>query len=116
MRLWVSVALLSFLNAAAQSQMCNEPFQAVMTFVTNVTLPISTDFLDPDLVFCRKVLCFTEEEIDRETKAAMQFFSDTYGLDFTNIEPNEQGQITLGNATFESFTFPFNLTYVTAAW
>ena len=119
MRLWVSVAFLSFLNlhnAAAQSQMCSEPFQAVMTVLSNVTLPISTDFLDPDLVFYRKVLHFTEEEIDRDREAAMQFFRDTYGLDFTNIEPNEQGQRTLGNATMEPFTFPFNFTYVFNSW
>ena len=116
MRLWVTVALVSFLSAAAQSQMCNEPFQAVMTVLSNVTLPISTNFLDSDLVFYREVLCFTEEEIDRDRKAAMQFFSDTYGLDFTNIEPNEQGQRTLGNATFQTFTFPFNFTYVFNSW
>ena len=86
MRLSVSVVYFTFLNlhnAAAQSQMCNEPFQAVITLVTNVTYPASATFLDSDLVFYRKVLRFTEE-IDRETKAAMQFFSDTYGLDFTN--------------------------------
>ena len=116
MRLWVTVALVSFLSAAAQSQMCNEPFQAVMTVLSNVTLPISTNFLDPDLVFYRKVMRFTEEEIDRDREAAMQFFSDTYGLDFTNIEPNEQGQRTLGNATFQTFTFPFNFTYVFNNW
>ena len=119
MRLWVSVVFLSILNlhnAAAQSQMCNEPFQAVMTLVINVTFPASASFLDSDLVFYRRVLRFTEEEIDQDRDAAMQFFSDTYGLDFTNIEPNEQGQRTLGNATFEPFTLPYNFTYVFNGW
>ena len=119
MRLWVSVVLLGILNlhnAAGQSQMCNEPFQAVMTVVTNVTYPASASALDSDLVFYKKVLRFTEEEIDRDREAAMQFFSDTYGLDFTNIEPNKQGQRTLGNATFEPFTLPYNLTFVFNSW
>ena len=46
----------------------------------------------------------------------MQFFRDTFGLDFTNIEPNEQGQRTLGNATFEPHMLPFNFTYVHNSW
>ena len=116
---WTSAVFFSFLNlhnAVAQSQMCSEPFQAVMTLVTNVTFPASASFLDSDLVFYRRVLRFTEEEIDRDREAAMQFFRDTYGLDFTNIEPNEQGQRTLGNATFEPVMLPFNFTYVHNSW
>ena len=46
----------------------------------------------------------------------MQFFSDTYGLDFTNIEPNEQGQRTLGNVTMEPFMLPYNFTFVFNSW
>ena len=116
---WTSAVYFSFLNlhnAAAQSQMCNEPFQAVMTLVTNTTFPASAPFLDSDLVFYRKVLRFTEEEIDRDREAAMQFIRDTFGLDFTNIEPNTQGQRTLGNATFEPHMLPFNFTYVHNNW
>ena len=48
MRLSVSVVYFTFLNlhnAAAQSQMCNELFQAVITLVTNVTYPASATFL-----------------------------------------------------------------------
>ena len=85
-RLRVSVVFLSFLNlhiVADQSQMCGEPFKAAITVVANVTLPISASPLDPDLVFYREVLHFTEEEINRDREAAMQFFKDMYGLDFT---------------------------------
>ena len=116
---WILAAFSSILmlnNAAAQSQMCDEPFQAALSLVNNVTSPRSTSFLDSELVYYRKVLRFTEEEIDREREAAMLFFKDTYGLDFTNIEPNEQGQRILENATFEPFMFSFNNTYVFNSW
>ena len=116
---WTSTVFFSFLNlhnAAAQSQMCEEPFQAVVTLAVNVTFPTPVNFVDPDLVFYRKVLRFTEEEIDRDREAAMQFFHDNFGLDFTNIEPNELGQRILGNATFEPFMYPFNWTYVHNSW
>ena len=118
-RLWISVVFLSFLNlhnAASQSQMCEEPFQAAITIITNVTFSNTPSVLDSDLVFYRKVLRFTEEEIDRDREAALLFFRDTYGLDFTNIEPNEQGRRTLGNATFEPGRGAINFTYVFNSW
>ena len=118
-RLCVSVVLFSFLNlhnAAAQSQMCEEPFKAAITLITNVTFPISANSLDPDFAFYRKVLRFTAEEIDHDREVAIRFYNDMYGLDFTNIEPNDQGQRTLGNATFEPYRLVFNLTYIFNSW
>ena len=119
MWLWVSIVFFSFLNlhsAAAQSQMCDEPFQAVITTVTNVTFPITATTFDPGLVHFRETLRFTEEEIDREREAAMQFYNNMYGLDFTNIEPNDQEQRILGNATFQPNRSPHNFTYVFNSW
>ena len=118
-RLWVSIVFFSFLNlhnAAAQSQMCEEPFKATLTIITNVTVPSSASSLDPDLVFYRKVLRFTEEEIDRDREAAMQFYEDMYGLNFTSVEPNDLGQRILGNAIFEPNRVVFNITYVFNSW
>ena len=116
-RLWVSIVFFSFLNlhnAVAQSQICEEPFKAAITVTANVT--VSASSFDPDLVFYRNVLRFTEEEIDRDREAAMRFFKDMYGLDFTSVEPNDQGQKILGNATFEPRKNAFNLTYVFNSW
>ena len=59
---------------------------------------------------------FTEEEIFRDREAAMQFYKDMYGLDFTSIEPNDQGQRILGNATFEPHKSPYNYTFVFNSW
>ena len=117
MWLWISVVFFSSLNlhnAAVHSQMCEEPFKATITLVTNVTIPISASSFDPDLLHFRKTLRFTEEEIDREREAAMRFYIDMYGLDFTNIQPNDQEQRILGNATFEPSRSAINFT--TAGW
>ena len=116
---WIPAVFLGFLmlhNAAAQSQMCEEHFQAVLTLVTNKTYPASAQFLDSDLVYFREVLRYTEAEIDRETEAAMQFFRDSYGLDFTNVEPDEKGRRSLGNATMRPFMTPYNNTFVDNRW
>ena len=117
---WILTVFLSFLvlhvTASPYVQKCDEPFQATITVITNVTFSISSNFLDQDNVFYREVLHFTAEEIDQEREAAIQFFRDTYGLDFTNVEPDEQGQRILGNATFQPFVFPNNNTYVFNTW
>ena len=110
------IIFLNLYNAATQSQMCEEPFKATITITLNVTIPISANYFDPDLVFYKKVLRFTEDEIDREREAAMRFYNDMYGLDFTSIEPNDQGQRILNNATFEPARSPFNVTYVFNSW
>ena len=115
----IPVLFISFLmlhNAAAQSQMCEDQFQAVLTLATNKTYPASAQFLDSDLVYFRQVLRYTEAEIDREREAAMQFFSDSYGLDFTNVEPDDKGRRSLGNATMRPFMTPYNNTFVDNRW
>ena len=117
--MWTPTVFLSFLmlrSVAAQSQMCEEPFQAAFMLITNVTYPASSSLLDPDHVYYREVLRFTTEEINREREAALQFFRNTYGLDFTNVEPDEQGQRVLGNATFLPVMYPYNNTFVFNSW
>ena len=118
-RVWIPTVFLSFLMlrvTASPAQMCDEPFRATITVVTNVTYPTPASLLDPDHVFYRDVLRFTDEEIDHEREAAIHFFRNTYGLDFTNVEPDEHGQRILGNATFQPIVFPFNNTYVFNSW
>ena len=104
---WIPTIFLSFLMShvtASQSQTCDEPFRATITIVTDVTFPASRRFLDPDHVFYREILRFTVEEIDREREAAIHFFRNTYGLNFTDVDPDELGRRVLGNATFQSYT------------
>ena len=116
---WIPTVFLSFLMlnvTASPSHMCDEPFQAAITVATNMTYPTPSDFLDLDHVFYREILRFTDEEIDREREAAIHFFRNTYGLDFTDVEPDELGQRILGNATFQTVILPFNFTYVFNSW
>ena len=68
---WISTVFLSFLMldvtaSPALSHMCDEPFRATITVVTNVTFPASSNFDDLDHIFYREVLRFTDEEIDLE--------------------------------------------------
>ena len=118
--MWIPTVLLGFLmlhvTASAFVQKCDEPFRATITVVTNATYPTPVSFLDSNHVFYREVLRFTDEEIDQEREAAIRYFRNTYGLDFTNVEPNEQEERISGNATFFPITLPTNETYVFNSW
>ena len=114
---WIPTVLIFFmLHVTANCKHCDEPFRATITVVTNETYRTQPDFLDADLVFYREILRFTDEEIDREREIAIQFFKNTYGLDFTDVEPDEQGQRILGNVTFQAVLLPANETYVFNSW
>ena len=114
---WIPTVLSFFmLHVTANYRNCDEPFRVTITVVTNATYRTPPNFLDADLVFYREILRFTDEEIDRERETAIQFFKNTYGLDFTNVESDEQGQRILGNATFQTVLLPANETYVFNSW
>ena len=116
-QLWIPAAFLSILMLqSASSQMCEMPFQAAFMQITNTTFPASSTQLDADLTYYRNILKFTEDEIDREREAAISYFTRYYGLDFSNIVPDEQGQRVLGNATFRPVMFPYNATLVYHSW
>ena len=116
-RVWIPSAFLSILMLqSASSQMCEKPIQAAFMQITNTTFPTTSTQLDADLTYYRQVLKFTEDEIDRERQNAINFFKQYYGLDFSNIEPDEHGQRVLGNATFRPVMFPYNGTLVYNTW
>ena len=56
--------MLDVTGSPALSHMCDEPFWATITVVTNVTFPASSNFDDPDHISYREVLRFTDEEFD----------------------------------------------------
>ena len=95
--------------------MCDVPLRAGFMQVTDTTFPIGS-IVDADLVFFRETLRFTEEEIDREREAAIDFFNQRFGLDYSSIEPDELGQRVLGNTTFRPVYFPYNATLVHNQW
>ena len=116
---WVPAVFLSFLvlhNAAAQSQEYEEPFKAALMLITNVTYPASSNMLDSEHVYYREVLGYTEEQINAEREAALRFYRDVYGLNFTDVEPDAYGQRVLGNATFRPVMSPYNSTFVFNRW
>ena len=46
----------------------------------------------------------------------LQHLNTQFGLDFSNIDPNEANQRFLGNAMFEPFMTPFNASAIANSW
>ena len=115
---WIQVIFfgVSVLHSVA-AQSCSAQFQAVFAAVTSVENPPPAAVVaDPDFTYYRESLRFTDEEIEQDTKNAIQHINTQFGLNFSNIEPNERGERVLGNATFRPVRLPFNLTAVHNRW
>ena len=82
-------------------------------------LPLA-DFLqnipDPNRTFFRNVLKFSEQEIQTAEQSAIEYFNTTFGLDFSQSEPNQQGQRFFQNASFAASKSPFTATTKANRW
>ena len=73
--------------------------------------------LDPNLTFFREVLGYSDDEVQEETQNALQFFSERFGLDFSDSQPDEKGQRFFQNATLEPMrSRPFGVTSTFNRW
>ena len=85
--------------------------------VTDLVVPASSlQFADPEMRFYTNILCFTTEEINQEMENAIQYFNTQFGLNFSNIEPNDTNQRLLPTAAFGPIQVPFNSTIISNHW
>ena len=116
---WIQIALLGILmvySVSASTQVCS--FDAAFSIITDRVVPVSIfdEFPDPQMSFFRDILRFTEAETQQVVEAAIQHFNTQFGLDFSNIEPNDSNQRFLGNARLQSVMAPFNGTAIANRW
>ena len=59
---------------------------------------------------------FTAEEVNQVMRNAMQHFNSQFGLDFSNVGPDDINHRFLRNEAFGLYRVPFNETIVTNHW
>ena len=59
---------------------------------------------------------FSEQEIQTARQSAIDYFNTTFGLDFSQSEPNQQGQRIFQNASFAAGQAPFTATTKANRW
>ena len=89
-------------------------FSAQIVLTADFIVPpnLAASNQDLDLTFFREELRFTEAEIDLARQSAIDFFNTRFGLNFSQVDPNEPERRLFQNATFEPFflTTPFTAT------
>ena len=117
MKVWIYIITFAVSSSSVLSQACpSEHFSA--TFLATIEQTADSPFLiqeDPELTFFRNTMMFREEEIQHVFNVAMNFFNDSYGLDFSASVPNEQNERFFENAIMSPFFLSNNINYIVTA-
>lgn len=112
--------LVSFLGATcctAQSldQCPSEWFDVSWSLIVDTPVQSNRSFLDPTLEYYREVLNYDDEQIESTVEAAIAFFNERFGLDFSQSEPNEAGIRSYQNAILIPYRIPADIDVVFSA-
>ena len=66
---------------------------------------------DPEETFFKNDLGFRDDDIQHAFEDSVKFFNETYGLDFSESQPNEQNEYVLENAKMHLFRLHENVHY-----
>lgn len=92
------------------------PFEATFVLVTDLVVPASEyQFRHSQLRFYTEIMHFTAG-VNQGMRNAMQHFNSQFGLDFSNVGPDDTNQRFLRNEAFGLYRVPFNETIVTNHW
>ena len=113
----VIIALISGVPIAYGQEDCPEGAEFIISIDSVVPLAeFQQNIPDPNLTFFRNVLKFTEQEIQTATLSAIEYFNTTFGLDFSESEPNQYGQRFFQNASFAARKSPITATAKANRW
>ena len=103
--LFVAVFIMQFAISDCHPHLCPD-FTATFTEVINQTVD-DPDFIigDPEMKFFKKIMGFRDNDIQHAFDDAIQFFNETYGLDFSLSPPNAQNEYFFENAKMSVFQF-----------
>ena len=83
------------------------PFSAIFLAVIDQTIDTASPVIDdPGLSFFRDIMMFRDNTIQHTINDAINFFNETYGLDFSLSPPNDQNEYFYENAKLSPFRLP----------
>ena len=116
MKVWISILVFGVSNLLVESaESCpSDHYSAI--FVATVD-KISDGvprigFSDPDLVFFKNVMKFTDTTTLHIFEDAIKFFNETHGLDFSLSPPNEKKEYFYENAVMGPFILSDELDFI----
>ena len=114
MSFWKHILILGWLcgNVAPflQSQTCNKFPASFLAVVNQDTEAVILD--DPDLTFLKEIMNFRDDTIQHTIDDVINFFNESYGLDFSLSPPNEKNEYFYQNAKLSPFELANNIEYL----
>ena len=101
--IWIHILIFAVSSLAAYSQTCPSGHYSAIYTATIDNTPGSRSSSDPELTFFKTVLKFRDSDIEHTIDDAIQFFHNTFGLDFSNSPPDENNVRFFQNATMSPF-------------
>ena len=114
MKIWTYMHVIfavSSLTVCSQSTCPSEHFSAVFTATIEQTTTSPGPMDDPELTHFKTVLKFRDSDIQHTIDDAIQFFNNTFGLDFSD-SPNEKNERFFQNAKMSPFILPPDIDYI----
>ena len=97
MKIWIFSIVFAMSSLVVMSQSCpSEHFSAVITATIDGAVDKPQDLYldDPELTYFRTHMKFRDSDIQHTIEDAINFFNYTYGIDFSNLAPNERNEYT----------------------
>ena len=93
--------------ASTAAEAAADGFSAVFTATLDQTVD-NPDLAqaDPEFTFFKRYMKFRDEAIQHITDDTIQFFNESYGLDFSGSAPNEQNERFFENAKMNPYILP----------
>ena len=86
-------------------------YTAMFVVVMDQTIGSERLINDRELTFFKEDMGLRDNEIQRVFEDAVKFYNETYGLDFSNSQPNDQNEYFFENAKMTLFRFHENVHY-----
>ena len=113
----ITVVAALIVATRGQDEACPRGAEFVISFDNVIDIADNIQNMpDPNLTFFRDVLQFTEQEIETATQSAIQYYNTTFGLDFSESVPNEQGERVSQNSSFSALKLPITATATANRW
>ena len=107
MKVWIYSLVFAVSSLAVSSQTCpSDHFSAIFVATVEQTLDFAEPAIDdPELYYFKSILKFRDNEIEHTFKDAIQFYNDTYGLDFSGSTRNKRNELFYENAILGPWLF-----------
>ena len=116
-KVWIYVCFFAVSSLTVLCESCpSEHFSAVFVISIDQTIDDQNIILDdPELTFFKDIVNFSEDEIQDAFEYAINFFNESFGLDFSISTPNEQNERFFENAKMSPFFFTEKLEFTVTA-